>query len=65
MGKFRVIEEWVNYRVIEVDAASEELAIELALSGEGNEVDGGTDAYEVNAVEMVDGKAVTTLNGGK
>ena len=65
MGKFRVIEEWVNYRVIEVDAASEELAIELASSGEGVEVDGGTDAYEVNAVEMVDGKAVTMLNGGR
>lgn len=60
MGKYRVIEEWTSYRVIEVDADSEDSAIELVLSGAGNEIDGGCDDYCTTATLSAD-----VLNGGR
>ena len=60
MEKYRVIEEWVTYRVTEIDADSEDSAIELVLCGEGNEIDGGCDNYCTTAT-----LAAEILNGGK
>jgi hypothetical protein len=56
MGKYRVIEEWTNYRIIEIDADSEELALDLVQSGKGDEVDGGTDNHYTDIVPMNGGK---------
>jgi len=50
MGKYRVIEEWTNFRIVEIDAESEEEAIDLVADGEGDEVDGGTDSHNSEAV---------------
>ena len=58
MGKFRVIEEWTNYRIVEIDADSEDMAVDLVQAGEGNEVDGGTDNHYTQA-ELVQ------IDGGK
>ena len=52
MGKYRVIEEWTNYRIVEIDAASEEAAIELVAHGAGQEIDGGTDSHNSEAVAI-------------
>jgi len=50
MGKYRVIEEWTNFRIVEIEAASEEEAIDLVAHGAGDEVDGGTDNHNSEAV---------------
>jgi hypothetical protein len=60
MEKYRVIEEWTSYRIIEVDADSEDSAIDLVQAGEGVEVDGGCDNFCINAT-----LAAEILNGGK
>lgn len=52
MGKYRVIEEWTNYRVVEIDAENEDAAIDLVAHGAGHEVDGGTDNHNAEAVAI-------------
>ena len=58
MGKYRVIEEWTNYRIVEIDADSEDMAVDLVQDGQGDEVDGGTDNRYTHA-ELVQ------IDGGK
>jgi hypothetical protein len=52
MGKFRVIEEWTNFRIVEIEAGSAEEAVELVANGGGDEVDGGTDNHNSEAVAV-------------
>ena len=49
MPTYRVIEEWTNYRIVEIEAASDDEAVELVQDGQGNEVDGGTDNHSTEA----------------
>ena len=60
MGKYRVVEEWTNYRIVEIDAASEDEAVDLVQDGHGNEVDGGTDNHYTEA-RLLDPFAVGTV----
>jgi hypothetical protein len=65
MARFQVSETWVNTRIYEVDADTADAATGLVLSGFGVEVDDRCDGYEVDAIEIVNGKAVTMLDGGR
>jgi len=56
MGKYRVIQEWTNYRIVEIEAASDDIAVDLAQDGQGQEVDGGTDNHSTEARLVVGGK---------
>ena len=56
MGKFRVIEEWTSYRIVEIAADNEDMAVDLVQAGEGNEIDNGTDNHYTHAeLVQIDG----------
>ena len=56
MPTYRVIQEWTNYRIVEIEAASEDVAVDLVQDGQGDEVDGGTDNHSTEARLVVGGK---------
>ena len=60
MGKYRVIEEWTNYRIVEVEASSEDEAVDLVQDGQGNEVDGGTDNHSTEA-RLIEGDTIAAV----
>ena len=60
MGKYRVVEEWTNYRIVEIDAASEDEAVDLVQDGHGNEVDGGTDNHYTEA-RLIEGDTIPAV----
>lgn len=49
MPTYHVTESWTNYRTLEIEAASEDEAVELVQDGHGNEVDDGTDNHLTEA----------------
>ena len=42
----------LSYRIVEIDADSDEAAVELVAHGAGQEVDGGTDSHNSEAVAI-------------
>lgn len=60
MPTYRVIQEWTNYRIVEIDAASEDEAVELVQDGQGNEVDGGTDNHYTEA-RLIEGDTIAAV----
>lgn len=40
--RYRVMEAWTNYRIVDVYASSDEWARDLVASGGGDQVDNGT-----------------------
>ena len=45
MAIYRVTQEWTNFRVVEIEAETAELAVEAVQNTDGNEIDGGTDNH--------------------
>ena len=45
MAIYRVTQEWTNFRVVEIEAETAELAVEAVQSNDGNEMDSGTDNH--------------------
>jgi len=60
MGKYRVIQEWTNYRIVEIEAASDDIAVDLAQDGQGQEVDGGTDNHSTEA-RLIEGDTIPAV----
>lgn len=54
--KYKVVESWTNYRIVEVYASSDEWARDLVASGEGDDVDGGTDDHSITATLIMGGE---------
>lgn len=54
MGIYRITQEWTNFRVVEIEADTAELALEAVQSNdEGLEIDSGTDDH-YNTVTVMD-----------
>ena len=64
MAKYQVTEEWTNYRIWEIEADSEHHATELVMNGHGEQVSDQIEGYEADAIQIVNGKAVTTTKEG-
>ena len=45
MAIYRVTQEWTNFRVVEIEAETAEIAVEAVQSNDGNEMDSGTDSH--------------------
>ena len=46
MAIYRITQEWTAFRVIEIEADTDEMALELVLDNDGGlEIDAGTDNY--------------------
>jgi hypothetical protein len=54
MAIYRVIQEWTNYRIVEVEADTAEQAEEAVNDNEGTEVNGGTEAHLTTATSVMD-----------
>jgi hypothetical protein len=54
MAIYRITEEWTNFRIVEIEADTAEMALELVQDNDdGNEVDGGTDNHS-HSVSVMD-----------
>lgn len=53
MAIYRVTQEWTNFRVVEIEADSADLALEAVQNNDGNEMDGGTDNH-YHSVSVMD-----------
>ena len=52
MAIFRVMHEWTNYRITEIEADTADEALEAVENMDGNEVDGGTDNHYTSILVM-------------
>ena len=52
MATFRVMHEWTNYRITEIEADTADEALEAVENMDGNEVDGGTDNHYTSLLVM-------------
>lgn len=54
MAIYRVVQEWTNYRIVEVEADTAEQAEEAVNNNEGVELNGGTDGHSTEATSVMD-----------
>ena len=52
VATFRVMHEWTNYRITEIEADTADEALEAVENMDGNEVDGGTDNHYTSILVM-------------
>ena len=60
MPTYHVTQSWTNYRTLEIEAASEDEAVDLVQDGQGNEVDGGTDNHSTEA-RLIEGDTIAAV----
>jgi hypothetical protein len=52
MAIYRIMHEWTNYRITEIEADTADEALEAVENMDGNEVDGGTDNHYTSILVM-------------